>query len=158
LGKRYHRKAFTLIEVVLAIGLMGLVITLIASVFVSGLYSIKKGKYRLLAINIADKKITELKNLPLGDNVIDTSTISSRIYGTTGVTGNIVWDGSCKEVIIDGQENMNHIPYNYRIDVKDDPNESYLKKVTIDVNWHDPQGGDKSVKIITFVARPKKVY
>jgi prepilin-type N-terminal cleavage/methylation domain-containing protein len=163
LREKKSHKGFTLAEVVLSVGIMGVIILLISSVFISGLYNIKKSKYKIAALNIADKKLTELKNLPLCDNTIPVSDINSSIYGTDFVTGALTWGSSSPDITVQGNENINNIPYRYTIKISeyndnppDDPNN--IKKVNIEVKWKDPQGGDKSIRTITLIARPKKTY
>ena len=161
--ERNSHKGFTLAEVVLSVGIMGVIILLISSVFISGLYNIKKSKYKIIALNIADKKLTELKNLPLSDNTIPVSNINSSICGTNLVTGNLTWGSSSPDITVTGNEIINDIPYTYIINISeyndnptDDPNN--IKKINMEVKWKDPQGGEKSVKTITLIARPKKTY
>ncbi len=159
---RHSYRGFTLAEVVLAVGIMGVIILLISSVFISGLYNIKKSKYRITALNIVDKKLSELKNLPLSDNIIPADDINSSIYGADTVTGNLTWGSSSTDITVQGNEHINNIPYRYTINISeynnpaDDPNN--IKKVNIEVKWKDPQGGEKSVRTITLLARPKKIY
>jgi len=56
-------RGFTLIETVLSVAIMGLVIITVLGVFVHGINAIKKGRYALTATNVAEKKISEVRNL-----------------------------------------------------------------------------------------------
>ena len=51
-----ENKGFTLIETVLSIALMGVVIVTVLGVFVKGSQALKKGRYRLIGVNIAQRK------------------------------------------------------------------------------------------------------
>lgn len=152
------KEGFSLTEVVIGVALMGLVIIVICGVFVQGLNAIKKGKYRAMALHIANQKYSELTNVdwshPYGiveDDLCSPPTgyIEGSSYSSSG--GYIDWTGgSC---IVEGSQTMDNIDYDYRIIF-----EPYgtamknLKKVSVIVRWKEINGEQK-VRLCTLISR-----
>lgn len=159
------KRAFSLIETILAVSVMGLVIVTVLGVFVAGNNALKKGKARITGINIAEKKITETRNLLATYNTpntdisiyIDPNTISGTITSLDPSTNMIIWKDPPSGMTaagIYGTESISAIGvYDYEIKIQDFINYSSvttfnLKEVTVTVYWIDPVSGKQ--KIITM--------
>ncbi len=152
------KQGFSLTEIVIGVALMGLVILVICGVFVQGLNAIKKGKYRAMALHIANQKYAELTNIdwshPYGiieDDLCSPPTgyIEGSSYSSSG--GYIDWvGGSC---IVDGSQTMDNIDYTYRITLEPYPSATRnIKKVSVTVRWKEIKGEQK-VRLCTLISR-----
>lgn len=152
------KKGFSFIELLLAVVLLGVIIVTILGVFVHGLHAIKKSRYRVIAVNIANKKCSELRYLFLNNgDPISEDTIKNNIYGTDNVDNDFIWDSG--NVEIRGKETADHIPYNFIINIAQEGSNDtkgvilLLKKVDIEVNWKEVEG-TRHVKMSTYLSRP----
>jgi prepilin-type N-terminal cleavage/methylation domain-containing protein len=146
--RKNSKQGFSLVEIMTAIGIMGLVIVTICGVFVYGLNAIKKGKYRACAIHIANQKFTELEEADTGNNSgIPTDKLSvppdsgGLIEGFSSCNPNnipyIDWiNGPTYEIF--GKEYMENIPYNFSIKIENYTDN--LKKITVNVQWKEIEG------------------
>lgn len=152
------KKGFSFIELLLAIALLGVIIVTILGVFVHGLHAIKKSRYRVIAVNIANKKCSELRYLFLNNgDPISADTIKNNIYGTDNVDSDFKWDSGTIEII--GKETADHIPYNFIINISQEGSSDtkglilLLKKIDIEINWKEVEG-IRNVKMSTYLSRP----
>ena len=156
-----NKKAFSLMEIMVAISLLGLVIIIVCGVFVRGLDAIKKGKYRACAIHVCNQKFSELDNLDFGNpSGIEIESIKvpppdGYIEGFADFDshGNsiIPWDSTMGVVDFEilGLQEMAGIEYNFHIFIEGyDVN---LKKFKIQINWQEPGGKRKLIlsKLVT---------
>ncbi|HPZ08751.1 MAG TPA: prepilin-type N-terminal cleavage/methylation domain-containing protein [Candidatus Eremiobacteraeota bacterium] len=160
-----HIKGFTLIEIMTAVGILGILIVTICGVFVHGLYAIKKGKYRSAAIHVANQKFTELSEVDLGDpGGIPTEKISVPISEGGCINGfidcekngnenYIKWVGTAEPYVINGRQKMADIDYNFKITIEAYKNNiEDLKKVTVLVTWTDVHGNQR-IRLCTLLTR-----
>ncbi len=152
------KKGFSFIELLLAVILLGVIIVTILGVFVHGLHAIKKSRYRVIAVNIANKKCSELRYLFLNNgDPIAADTIKNNIYGTDSVDNEFKWDSGNVEVT--GKETVDNRPYNFIISISQEGSTDtkgiilLLKKIDIEVNWKEVEG-THNVKISTYLSRP----
>jgi hypothetical protein len=144
---------------------MGLVIITVLGVFVAGNNALKKGKARITGINIAEKKITEVRNLLAIHNkpntdisgYIDPNTISGTITSIDPSSNMIVWKdppaGMTSAGIYGNEEISITGVYIYEIKIQDFINYAFvptynLKQVTVTIYWIDPVSGKQ--KIVTM--------
>jgi len=147
------KKAFSLMEIVVAVALLGMVISIVCGVFVHGLHAIKKGKYRAGAIHVANQKFAELNNLDFGDpNGIPVVELKvpppdGYIEGFASYvahrTGDIPWNTliGVSDFEVTGVQDMGWVDYNFHIKI-----EGYdinLKKIVVEVTWKEPDGNRK---------------
>ena len=123
---RSQKKGFTLIELLIAI-----VLIVTGLVTLMGIMSVAIGadaslEYRLTALNLANEKIEELKDVAFGSIITGTETGSSMGF-----------DWRRQRVV-----SINE-PYG--------PN--LLKKVTVTVEWAE-KGSTQSIAVNTFIANP----
>lgn len=150
-------KGSNLIEIVLAIALLGMVIVIISGVFISGLESIKKGKEIAVALNIAKKKIDEIKRVDLTcSEGIYKKELLENIKGCNPDTlipedSYIPWDSTGNQEI-EGTEILGGRDYNFFISIEG--SENNLKKLTVKVDFSVPgDRGSKIVELTTLLAR-----
>jgi len=149
------KKGFSLIEVFFALIIMGIICVLICGVFVHGIDALKKSRYRVIAINIADKKFSELRYL-LSSTYLNTVTVTdfqNNIEGTDSVSGAFNWTPPCK-VEIKGKETVDRKTYSFTITVVDYNGISDLKKVDISVSWGEA-GTIHHVDISSYIAKSR---
>lgn len=168
-------KGFTLIEIVIAVGLAGILLVTLCGVFVQGLNAIKKGRFRSTAMNLADKKIIQVRQL-LGSNsqiIGDTaySTISDgddtsnatelKIGGVNIGAGNTstydLWKvPPTPDIYAHGYITVNGTArYEYKLNVADEisiETPKGLKKVRIELTWKEERAGEHKVFLESFVA------
>lgn len=160
------KKGFTLIEVLLATGLAGVLLVMICGVFVYGLNAIEKGRIRTTALNLADRKISESHNLmkilnSAGDIKGDklTAVISDnniiKINGSkVDPAGNYsIWD-PLNPVSIEAEGTVNIKGtgnFNYLYSLTDyDHN---IKKVSVELYWQEGKIGSKKIFLESLVSR-----
>ncbi len=153
------RKGFSLVEIMIAVGVLGVVIVTICGVFLHGLHAIKKGRYRAAALHIANQKYSELNNLDWSNPAgIPTDKLSQPppdgvIEGWTSFSHGdpyIRWDNIFDEYEIRGMQNMAGIDYNFYIFIKGEAAD--LKMVTVRVKWKEIEDM-KKVELCTLIAR-----
>lgn len=148
------RKGFTLAEIVISVGLLGVIIVIIAGVFVHGLHAIRKSRYRVVAMNIADKKCSELRELFLKNvPVILREEIKMNIDGTDSVSEDFYWGLGSELVTIDGNETVDNLTYRFSINIDEEGTVDSLKTVNVTVTWKEVDG-DHKVFISTCLSRP----
>ena len=161
------KKGFTLIEVLLGIGLSGVLLVMICGVFVYGLNAIEKGRIRTTALNLADRKISESHNLMKtikgsageikGDRlttVISDNSIIKINGSNVEPAGNYsIWDPlnpisieSEGTVTIKGTGNFNYI---YSLTDYD----NNIKKVSVEIYWREGKAGSKKIFLESLVSR-----
>jgi type II secretory pathway pseudopilin PulG len=163
------RKGFSLVETVISVAIMGLVIVTVLGVFVAGNNAIKKGRYRTAGINIAEKKIAEVRNLlatypdPNTDmrGYIDPNTISGFDHIEPSSGQLIVWSepsASMTAFTIYGTENVSTTgDYEFNIKMEDYIDSSSntifdLKLTTVIIYWMDPVSGRQMItKMSTLI-------
>lgn len=166
------RKGFSLVETVISVAIMGLVIVTVLGVFVAGNNAIKKGRYRTAGVNIAEKKISEMRNLlatypDFNTDIrgyIDPNTISGTIDHIEPSSGQlIVWHDPGASMTAFGIYGLEHISatgdYEFAIKLEDYIDSSTttifnLKLVTVTIYWMDPVSGRQVVtKMSSLIAR-----
>ncbi len=170
-------KGFTLTETVISIAIMGLVIITVLGVFAMGNNAIKKGRSIVIATNIAEKKISEVRNLlakyPDYITTITETIFRESITSIDAVNPNsiIIWNASAgpppvpmamtpDTITITGTEVIPRSgDYSYTITIKDYIDSSTiklpdLKKVDVEVRWLDPPSTiEKKLVISSLVAK-----
>lgn len=167
----FNRRGFTLIETVMSIAIMALVIVNVLGVFAIGNNAIKKSKSIVIATNVAEKKISEIKNLctiykDYNVNITDTD-ITDNISGSnitiTPMPPFKLWQkppASMTATSIYGIEKIDNVgDFKFEIEINDYI-DSYLttiydvKKVMVTVKWIDPPSmEEKKSSIITLIAK-----
>jgi len=161
----FKRKGYSLIEILLAVILLGLVLVVICSVFFKALLAIKRGQTSGTAMYIANKKIDEVRSVDLGNvKGIYIDELYEHIEGFDGLPTEfdnyISWDttsGGISEKIITGKEGTRG-EYEFIIEIRNYQEESLtvdnLKSVTVEIKWYDSlQGKEKKLKVDTLLAR-----
>lgn len=173
------KKAMTLAEIMTAVGLLSVIIVVILGVFVKGSYAIKKTRYRLTALNLADSKITELKNLDFNsvikrsdivNTVVNVSEISEATGSPVRTSSTPVTDDTAEIAIwksnyeykIRGVEHIKDVDYEYIIFVENSPDGeidgdmslSELKRVSVVISWTKSEER-KTIEVRTLIARPE---
>jgi prepilin-type N-terminal cleavage/methylation domain-containing protein len=151
------KKGFSLLELLVAVAILGVILVTVCGVFIHGLNSIKKGKEIALSLTLANKKIDELNNLELRDpNGIKKKNLCEMIEGYAPVSilpenTYISW-GISGEQEITGVETRAGIEYRFTIKIKGFQQD--LKKITVEITHPglDPQG-TKKIEINTLLAR-----
>lgn len=164
INTNFKQKAFSLTEVIIAVAILGIVLVTVCGVFVHGLHSIKKSKYRSGAINIANQKFDEIKEAdwscpsglpvdklsqPSPDGVIDgfVSCLSN------GNDPYILWDTQVAAFVIYGFQVMGGIEYDYTISIEPTkPYDPYVKRVSVLVEWDEVEG-KKDLELVMLIAR-----
>ena len=163
-----YKKGFTLVEVMIGIGLAGLLIVMLCGVFVYGLNAIEKGRLRSTALNLAERKISEAHNIiRASDNGYISGEILDRLISDN--KGTITYDGTAID-LTDPDYNIDlwnvtgntiraegttvirgTADYDYIFTMEDS---SYylahpdmaLKKITVEISWKEERvGGKKSI-------------
>ena len=164
--KKYSRKGFSLIEIMIAVGLIGVVIVTVCGVFVHGLDAIKKSKFRACAIRIANQKFAELNKVDLGDpNGIPMQKLSlpdpnGYIEGLDHcVPDNIQyvsWGGNADPYELIGTQYMDKdndlVPYKFHMTIANFKFKNNIKKVTVTITWSEI-GGERSIELCTLISR-----
>ena len=179
MDKYFRKKGMTLAEIMTAVGLLSVIIVVILGVFVKGSYAIKKTRYRLTALNVADAKIAELKNLDLtfngditrGDileNIVNVDKVevgfpvrTSATSITSDTDAIYIWSQD-REYKITGTEHIKDVDYEYVIfvencsigDIDGNPSIMELKRVSVLVSWTKSEER-KTIEIRTLIARPE---
>ena len=162
------KKGFTLVEILFAVGLAGVLLVTICGVFVHGLNAIEKGRIRSTALNLADRKISETHNLmkTIGRGAITVSgediLKSFSDYTSIKYNGNTVspsyacekfWDPGNK-LELEGKTYINGTAeYKYKYTLEDYLTSIDIKKVTIEVTWEDERVGSKKVYLESLVSK-----
>jgi prepilin-type N-terminal cleavage/methylation domain-containing protein len=150
-------KGFTMMEMLWAIALMGTIMVVVAGVFVHGMNAIKKGRYQMWAFSVIEEKIIQFRKLPLNDPNIPASTIRDTLEANS-VDNNLSWGALSPAINVQGRKDLNFLKYNYQIKIEEyDPGSSLnIKKITMDINWKEPDGRQEAVKSITFITKPAR--
>ena len=168
-----RQRGFSLVETVISIAIMGVVIVTVLGVFVTGNNAIKKGRSIVIATNIAEKKISEVRNLlaknPDYLDPIDEGLFRASITGIDTIDPNsiVIWNYSggaaaamSDDITITGVEEIPRSgDYGFEITIKDytDSTPSLLpdlKKITVKVSWTDPPSTIvKEMKISSLIAK-----
>jgi prepilin-type N-terminal cleavage/methylation domain-containing protein len=172
-----RKSGMTLTEIMIALMLLGLIIVVMLGVFVKGSYAIKKGRYRITALNLANQKIVEFNNIDLTLSKITRGDIVASIQNVQKVeTGNpvrtsattvtsdtdeiYIWNPT-KEYKVSGVENIKGTNYDYTLfietytcDLNTSPTEHKLRKLSVVISWQKIEE-KKSIEIRTLVVNPK---
>ena len=175
------RKGFTLAETVIAVALLGILLVTICGVFVHSTRAIKKGRYRIAGLNLAEKKISEIRNLfaLLSDNgtiICSQILFSSEDYpGIVSYSDSVTDDGSTvapateiniwqtpyRPLEIKGTENIPQTgDYEFTVLMEDyitpdaPENIDGIKKITVTVAWMEPQVGEQTLTTKTILVKP----
>ncbi|HPZ08904.1 MAG TPA: type II secretion system protein [Candidatus Eremiobacteraeota bacterium] len=153
-----QERGFSLLEIVIAIALLGMVIIVVCSVFAYGLQAIKKGQQNSAALNIANKKLDEISNIAMEDPngilkidlLMNVEGCDSAIINAEGTF--IPWDSTGNQEI-NGSEKVGGVNYKFKIDI-DNYEPDYLKKITVQVKWFDlVLKSEKTLQLTTLLAR-----
>jgi len=158
------KNGFTLAELMVSLGLAGIILVVLCGVFVCGLSGIKKGKLRTTALELADRKISEAQNLmrSLDGNYIKGSELSSIISNQTSLLVNgtsvdpdmeyNIWD--LTGCTVEAQGNVmvkGTADYSYLFILHDyDRN---LKKIRVEVTWKEEKTGPKKIFLESIVSQ-----
>ena len=178
MSKYFRKKAMTLAEIMTAVGLLSVIIVVILGVFVKGSYAIKKTRYRLTALNLAESKITELKNLDfttvikkidIVNNIVNVSEVSESTSSSVRTSSTPVTDDTAEisiwntanEYKIRGIERIKDVDYEYIIFVENSADGeidgdmllSELKRVSVVISWAKSEER-KTIEMRTLIARP----
>jgi len=159
---RFSRiNGFSLLEMVIATALLGLVLVTIGSVFAKGLEALKKGQKNGVALHITQKKIEEVINIDLADpdfilreklltsvENYDPAKVSITPSGSTDLS----WNDTFDTLTVEGTEEVGGNSYDFNIKI-----EGYrpgLKKVSVTLKWVDVVLKDeKTMEIHTLLCR-----
>jgi type II secretory pathway pseudopilin PulG len=169
------KKGFSLIETVIAIALVGMVIVTILLVFTRGNDAIKKSRSIIMATTMAEKKISEVRNLmakyPKYGEIIDETEFRESISDMYTIDPNsiAIWNGieatgtslpmSPDTITITGTENTGLGIYEFEIIIIDytEPVEGLqpdIKDVSVEITWTDPPSTLlKKLKMKTLIAK-----
>ena len=154
-------RGFTLTEILIALAILGTVITAVLGLFLVGSKSLKEGRTRRDVTWIMEKKFSEVKHLyltypydrypsgvtPAQINAIVTNA-SEILPGTTTVP---LWYSSSLSSI-SGTETINETDYNFIISFYSDIDE--IKQVGIVILWNDPASGEgKETSSTIFISK-----
>jgi len=121
INRKLSKKGFTLIELMVAIAILGIASIGIFQAFSVGFQSMADAKYRTVATNIAQEKLEEVKN-------------SVKVaYPYYSVETQVISDTT------------------YTVIVATNSQEDNLEQVYVTVSWHDRQGNEKNVQLETLV-------
>jgi len=160
--KKYSNRGFSLIEIMTAIGILGMVVVTVCGVFVHGLDAIKKSKFRACAIRIANQKFAELNKVDLGDpNGIPVDKLSlpdpdGYIEGLehctpTGVQY-ISWQGDADDYELTGKQYMDNVPYTFTMTIANFKSKNNIKQVTVKIKWAEIEG-ERTIELCTLISR-----
>lgn len=160
--KKYSSRGFSLIELMIAVGLIGVVIVTVCGVFVHGLDAIKKSKFRACALRIANQKFAELNKVDLGDpNGIPVDKLSlpepnGYIEGLEHCVPDniqyISWDGNTSSYELTGKQYMDNIPYKFNMKIENFKFKNNIKKVIVNITWSEIEG-EKTIELCTLMSR-----
>ena len=158
---REEKKGFSLIEILIAIALLGVIIVVICGVFVIGLESIKKGKSRATAFHIANKKFAELSNIDVTDDrgiPVDQFELFVKGYQNANQYGNTVripWDtpGGTPDYDISGMEVIEGKDFNFEIKIEGYDSDLKVKKLSVEVKWIESEEGEKKLVLYSLLAK-----
>lgn len=121
LNRKLSKKGFTLVELMVAVGILAVASIGIFQAFSVGFQSMADAKYRTVATNIAQEKLEKVKN----------SVAVAYPYYSIGYQE------------LSGKT--------FTIIVTTDSKEDNLEQVYVTVSWHDRQGNEKNVQLETLV-------
>jgi len=160
--KKNSITGFSLIEIMIAVGLIGVVIITVCGVFVHGLDAIKKSKFKACALRIANQKFSELNKVDLGDpngiplNKLSLPDPNGYIEGLEHCTPDSVqyipWEGSADPFEFKGKQYMDNIPYTFNMTIANFKSRNNIKKVTVKITWFEI-GGEKTIELCTLISR-----
>ncbi len=158
------KNGFTLAELMVSLGLAGIILVVLCGVFVYGLSGIKKGKLRTTALELADRKIAEAQNLirSLDGNYIKGSDLSSIISNQSKLLVNgtspdrdmeyNIWDSGGCTVEAEGTvpiKGTGDYTYLFRLEDYD----RNLKKIRVEVTWKEEKSGPRKIFLETIVSK-----
>ena len=161
------KKGFTLIEVLLGIGLSGVLLIMMCGVFVYGLNAIEKGRIKTTALNLADRKISESHNLMKALQDITGNIKGDRLTDilsdnrTVKINGSPV-DSSATYSLLDS---LNPAPVEAEgtVKIKGTGDFHYIysltdyadniKKVSVEIYWQEGRVGSKKIFLESLVSK-----
>jgi prepilin-type N-terminal cleavage/methylation domain-containing protein len=175
------KKGFSLVEILIAVALAGILLVTLCGVFVQGLNAIKKGRFRSTAMNIADKKIIQVrrlvKSVGFGSQITgneaysivsdgdDTSNATELKIGSSNVASGDtntyeIWTPSNSNIYAHGYITIKGTArYEYKLNVNDEPYTEVpmggVKKIRIEITWKEERAGDHKVVLESLVAVKK---
>ncbi|MCJ7785140.1 MAG: type II secretion system GspH family protein, partial [Desulfobacterales bacterium] len=117
------KKGFSLIELMVALAILGIAALGIFQAFTVGFQSMADAKYRTVATNIAQEKLEEVKN---------SVKVAYPYYSI-------------------GYQELNGKTFTIIVATKVPPPKPNLEQVYVTVSWHDRQGNEKNVQLETLV-------
>jgi prepilin-type N-terminal cleavage/methylation domain-containing protein len=121
---RRRRKGFTLTEIIIVLGIVGIIISGILPLFVNVIAAGKSAAHYSTAYKLADSKIEEYRNASFDNLADETATITELPDGSLTATVTNEIDGST---------------------------ETDIKRVELTINWSYQR--DREIKIVTYVYR-----
>ncbi len=180
--KFYRRRGFSLIEILIAISLSGILLVMLCGVFVYGLKAIEKGRFRSTAMNIGDRKITYARKMikELVKESDSSNIVGARAYylltngddpnsdvkiGGVNVTSTEA--GKVKIFKVSPLETVNidvhgfvtifgTARYEYKMHMEDYILGDCLKKVKVELYWKEEKAGSTSLFIESLISEDYK--
>ncbi len=154
-------KAFTLVEILISLAIIGLVVTSALGLFIIGSNAIKQASTHRDVTWVMEKKLSEVKDLyekyphseySSGITMAQISEIISNVSGILpGANPVDLWSASGLSSIW-GKERINKISYNFIISFYSNTDE--IKQVGLVVTWYDPvTGKGKQDSSTIFISR-----
>jgi len=128
INRKLSKRGFTLVELMVAVAILGIASVGIFQAFSVGFQSMADAKYRTVATNIAQEKLEEVKN----SVKVAYPYYSNEIQEVNDKT--------------------------YTVIVATNSQEDNLEQVYVTVSWHDRQGNEKNVQLETLIYDLQVVY
>jgi len=162
--------AFSLAELLIAVAFTGMLLVVICGVFIYGLNSIEKSRIRSTALNLADRKIEETRNLMgsldiyykiKGDKLTEIFSDAETVeYNTDPVDPAAeyeIWPvapGSSCNIHLTGKVSVKGTAdYEVNYVLEDYPSSKELKKITVEVTWKEEKTGPQKVVLKTLMSQ-----
>jgi len=162
--------AFSLAEMVIAVAFTGMLLVVICGVFIYGLNSIEKSRIRSTALNLADRKIEETRNLMSsldvyykikGDKLIGNFSDAETVeYNTATVDPAVeyeIWPSdpasSCNIYLTGKIPVTGTADYEINYLLEDYTPSKELKKITVEVTWKEEKTGPQKVVLKTLMSQ-----